>query len=61
MIDPPRIANLLSVGQHKLSYFYHYKKENIKCKAFPRINCRLSANEETEQMGYSKRALFLPN
>ena len=29
MIDPPRIANLLSAGQHNLNYFV--KKRKIKC------------------------------
>ena len=29
MIDPPRIANLLSAGQHNLNYFV--RKRKIKC------------------------------
>ena len=29
-IDPPRIANLLSAGQHNLNYFVK-KKRKIKC------------------------------
>ena len=29
MIDPPRIANLLSAGQHNLNYFV--RKREIKC------------------------------
>ena len=28
MIDPPRIANLLSVGQHNLNYFVVRKRRN---------------------------------
>ena len=31
MIDPPRIANLLSAGQHNLNYFV-VRKEKIKCQ-----------------------------
>ena len=27
MIDPPRIANLLSAGQHNLNYFVRKRKE----------------------------------
>ena len=30
MIDPPRIANMLSAGQHNLNYFV-VKKENKVC------------------------------
>ena len=28
MIDPPRIANLLSAGQHNLNYFVVRKRRN---------------------------------
>ena len=31
MIDPPRIANLLSAGQHNLNYFVK-KRKNKVCK-----------------------------
>ena len=47
MIDPPRIANLLSAGQHNLNYFVVRKRRNKKCKKckseydFIRaVNCR---------------------
>ena len=32
MIDPPRIANLLTAGQHNLNYFVVKKRENKVCK-----------------------------
>ena len=32
MIDPPRIANLLSAGQHNLNYFVRKRKIKCKCK-----------------------------
>lgn len=35
MIDPPRIANLLSAGQHNLNYFV--KKRKIKCVSVNKV------------------------
>ena len=32
MIDPPRIANLLSAGQHDLNYFVRKRKIKCVCK-----------------------------
>ena len=41
MIDPPRIANLLSAGQHNLNYFV--RKRKIKCESV-KIKCDIQVS-----------------
>ena len=48
MIDPPRIANLLSAGQHNLNYFV--RKRKIKCvNPIPNSN-RLACKVRIQQV-----------
>ena len=49
IIDPPRIANLLSAGQHNLSYFV--RKRKIKC-----VKCVKCENPKTN-VWYKKQRL----
>ena len=45
-IDPPRIANLLSAGQHNLNYFV--KKRKIKCVKIKCVKCQITTSPLSE-------------